>query len=279
LEPTGDGLAFVWFNERNVLRSRSALAVLAVSMLILGACGEDAASSTTTTTVVETTTSSPTTTSMATTTSTTTATTSSAPATTTTAGSSELPGEPIDFGPAAGDTLAVIGVAHDDVLNLRAAPGADQDIVEGIPPTYDALTAVGQTRQLPGSFWIAVDYQGTEGWVNLRYVGYLGDTTDATQAVIDDLGEVPSAETMLELGFIVAESFASEEPVSEIVLVVAPTVGDLGEITYDVIGLGDDAVRGVRVHVFGEPIVEAFTLDAVEVTTLCGRGVDAGACV
>ena len=59
--------------------SRSALAVLAVSMLILGACGEDAASSTTTTTVIETTTSS-----IATTTSTTAATTTSAPATTTT---------------------------------------------------------------------------------------------------------------------------------------------------------------------------------------------------
>lgn len=263
------------------MRSRSALAALAVSMLILGACGEDATSSTTTTTVIETTTSSiaTTTTSMATTTSTTAATTTSAPATTTTTGVSELPGEPIDFGPAAGDTLAVIGVAHDDVLNLRAGPGADQDIVGEIPPTYDELTAVGQTRELPGSFWIGVDYQGTEGWVNLRYIGYTGDTTDATQTVIDDFGEVPGAETMLDLGFIVAESFASEEPVSEIVLVVAPTVGDLGEITYDVIGLGDDAVRGVRVHVFGEPIVEAFTLDSVEVTTLCGRGVDAGACV
>jgi enoyl-CoA hydratase len=36
-----------------------------------------------------------------------------------------LPGEPIDFGPAAGDVLAVIGVSHDDVLNLRSAPGAE----------------------------------------------------------------------------------------------------------------------------------------------------------
>jgi galactitol-specific phosphotransferase system IIB component len=255
------------------------LAVLAVSMLILGACGEDAASSTTTTTVVETTTSSlaTTTTSMATTTTTTAATTTSAPATTTTAGSSELPGEPIDFGPAAGDTLAVIGVAHDDVLNLRAAPGADQDIVEGIPPTYDALTAVGETRELPGSFWIAVDYQGTEGWVNLRYVGYLGETNDTTHIAAEE--GLPAAETMLDLGFLMAKAVASVDPPSEIVLVVAPTVGDLGEVTYDVIGLGDDAVRGLRVHVFGQPIDEAFTLDTVEETALCGRGVDAGACV
>ena len=264
------------------MKSRFALATLTIFMLIIGACGGDAASTTTTTTLVETTTTTSlpatTTTLIATTSSTDPATTTSAPATTAT-GAPDLPGEPIDFGPAAGDTLAVIGVAHDDVLNLRVGPGADQDIVGEISPTYDALTAVGQTRQLPGSFWIAVDYEGTDGWVNLRYIGYLGDTTDATQTVIDNLGEVPGAETMLDLGFIVAESFASKEPVSDIVLVVAPTVGDLGEITYDVIGLGDDAVRGVRVHVFGEPIVEAFTLDTVEVTTLCGRGVDAGACV
>ena len=198
--------------------------------------------------------------------------TTTVPATITTT-SGQLPGEPIDFGPAEGDTLAVIGVAHDDVLNLRAAPGPDQDILEGIPPTYDALTALGQTRELPGSFWIEVDYEGTEGWVNLRYVGYLGDTTDETSSVAST---VSGAETMLDLGFLVAETFASEEePVSEIVLVVAPTVGDLGEVTYDVIGLGDDAVRGLRVHVFGDPIVEAFTLRMVEVTTLCGRGVDA----
>ena len=253
--------------------SRSALAVLAVSMLILGACGEDAASSTTTTSSLATTT-----TSMATTTSTTAATTTSAPATTTTPGSSELPGEPIDFGPAAGDTLAVVGVAHDDVLNLRAAPGADQEILEGIPPTYDALTAVGQTRQLPESFWIAVDYQGTEGWVNLRYIGYLGDTTDVTHAVNEQLGGAPGAETMLELGLIVAEGIAGDSS-ADIVMSVAPSVGDFGEVTFDVTGVEDDSVRGSRLHVFGQPIDEAFLLASVEGTVICARGVDAGACV
>ena len=252
--------------------SRSALAVLAVSMLVLGACGEDAASSTTTTTVVETTTSS------LATTSTTAATTTSAPATTTTPGSSELPGEPIDFGPAAGDTLAVVGVAHDDVLNLRAAPGADQEILEGIPPTYDALTAVGQTRELPESLWIAVDYQGTEGWVNLRYIGYLGETTDVTHAVTEQLGGPPGAETMLELGLIVAEGMAGD-PSADIVMSVAPSVGDFGEVTFDVTGVEDDSVRGSRLHVFGQPIDEAFLLASVEETVICARGVDAGACV
>jgi hypothetical protein len=248
---------------------------MVMSVLAVACAGEVGSGSTTTstsTTIASTTPS----TVAATTTTSIAATTTTAPTTTTTA-TGELPGEPIDFGPAAGDTLAVIGVAHDDVLNLRAAPGADQPIVAEIPNTYDSLTAAGETRELPGSFWIGVDYEGTPGWVNLRYIGYLGDTTDETSAVT---GQVPGAETMLDLGFLVAETFASEEPPSEIVLVVAPTVGDLGEVTYDVIGLGDDAVRGLRVHVFGTPITEAFTLRSVEVTSLCGRGVDpSGACV
>ena len=260
--------------------SRSAMAVLAVSMLVLGACGEDAATSTTTTTVIETTTSTlatTTTSSLATTTGAAAPTTTTAPGTPTTR-VSELPGEPIDFGPAAGDTLVVVGVAHDDVLNLRAAPGADQEILDGIPPTYDTLTAVGETRELPGSFWIAVDYEGTEGWVNLAFIGYLGDTTDITHAVTEQLGGTSGAETMLELGLIVAEGIAGDSS-ADIVMSVAPTVGDLGEVTFDVTGFEDDSVRGSRLHVFGQPIDEAFLLASVEETVICARGVDDGNCV
>ena len=251
--------------------------------MILAACGGEAGEGTTTTSVVDTTTTTaPTTTSTTTSPTTTTTaavTTTTAPATTTTVTApGDLPGEPIEFGPAAGDTLAVIGVAHEDVLNLRAAPGADQTILDGIPPLHDALTALGQTRELPGSFWIGVDFEGTEGWVNLRYVGYPGATNDTTHIATEE--QVPATETMLDLGFLMAEAVASVDPPSEIVLVVAPTEGDLGEVTYDVIGLGDDALRGLRVHVFGEPVDGGFTLATVEETALCGRGVDPdGACV
>lgn len=253
-----------------------------MTAVLLVACGGDSASETTTTSIASTTTTSAiaTTTSGPAPTTTTGEPTTTGPATTTTLSDpGDLPGEPIEFGPAAGDTLAVIGVAHDDVLNLRAAPGADQPILDEIPPLHDALVALGQTRELPGSFWIGVDFEGTEGWVNLRYIGYVGDTTDETSSVLDRLGETPGAATMLDLGFIVADSMSSDEPESDIVLVVAPTVGDLGEVTYDVIGLGDDAQRGVRVHVFGQPVDEGFVLDTVEVTALCGRGVADGLCV
>lgn len=235
--------------------------------LVVAACGGggDAADSTTTTTTEP----KPTTaTSEATTT---------RPETTTT---TELPGKPIDFGPAEGDTVAVIGVAHDDVLNLRAAPGANQEILAEIPNLADGLTTLGHTRDTGDSFWIEVEYDGTTGWVHYGFIGYLGVTDDMTSTVIDQLGKTPVAETMVDIGAAVAATFASDEPESEIVLTVISTVGDLGEVTYDVIGIGDDAVRGFRVHVFGQPEVGTFGLKSVEVTTLCGRGVtDEGLCL
>ena len=53
-------------------------------------------------------------------------------------------------------------------------------------------------------------------------------------------------------------------------------VGDLGEVTYDVIGFPDDSVTGVRLHVFGEPSGNGFVLRTVESTTLCARGATGG---
>lgn len=191
-----------------------------------------------------------------------------------------LPGEPIDFGPREGDVLMVIGVAHDDQLNLRAAPGATQEILATIDPTYVGLIAQGETWSLPNAFWIKVDFEGEVGWVHMSFVGYQGLTDDLTSSVVSELGVIPTADTMVELGLIVAETQVSEEPSSDVVLVADETIGDLGEVTYDVIGFGDDAVRGLRLHVFGEPFEGGFSLKSVEFTTICGRDVDAdGLCV
>lgn len=205
--------------------------------------------------------------------------------TTTTAGASPnantvLRGEPVDMGPSAGDVLGVIGVGHDDFLNLRAGPGADQPIVGRIPATYDSLIARGETRSLP-AFWTKVVYRGTEGWVNMSYLAFSGSVDDITARVIEDFGERPEASTMAELGRMIAEWAASNDPPSTIVMVVDEKGGDLGEVTFDVVGLGDDAVRGVRLHVFAENLEGHFQLRTVEQTSFCdpARGVDEGFCV
>jgi hypothetical protein len=65
-------------------------------------------------------------------------------------------------------------------------------------------------------------------------------------------------------------------------MVIPPTVGDLGEVTFDVVGLLDDAQLGWRLHIFGQPTEggEGFSLKSVEATALCGRGVtEDGLCV
>ena len=173
----------------------------------------------------------------------------------------------------------VIGVRHDDVLNLRAGPGVAQPIRDEIPPTFDDLVAEGNTRELPSSFWLEVEFEGTVGWVNMSYVGYQGDTSDDTSRIISELGERPTEASMTALGELIAEQYASDEPEPDIVQVTPVTTGDLSEVTYDVIGLGDDAVRGVRLHVFAEEAGGEFSLRTLEVTLICGRGVDDGSCV
>lgn len=190
----------------------------------------------------------------------------------------ELAGEP--FGMAReGGTYAVVGVAHDDVLNVRAAPGVDAEIVTELPPDGEA-TATGRDRLLnPGGLWYEVDAAGTIGWVNAGFLGGLGPVTDVTAAVVEaNGGELPTAETMEQLGEAVAATRASEEPPSDIVVSVAPSVGDLAEITVDVIGLGDDSVHGERLHVFATPAEggDGFVLKSVEATALCGRGANSG---
>ncbi len=185
-----------------------------------------------------------------------------------------LPGEPIDFFFSDGDELAVVGVAADDVLNVRAAPGTDADIVTTLAPLATDVIATGAVRQLPRSFWAEVEADGTRGWASVAFLAYLGPTDDVTEQVRDDLGDATTAETMLDLGTAVAETRASTDPPSTITIVDGPMVGDLGEITLDVIGLGDDAQAGVRLAVFGQPLEsgDGFDLKSVEETALCARG-------
>lgn len=188
-----------------------------------------------------------------------------------------LPGEPFDSGPEQGAVLGVVGVAHDDVLNVRARPGADQDIVTTLSPTFDAVVAAGNARLVDGGVWYEVEVEGDTGWVSSRFVAHLGATTDVTAAVVAALGERPSAESMLTLGEIVAGARSSDEPPSRITRTTVPEVDDdTGRVVYDVVGLGDDSVLGERLAVIAatDPSGDGFTVMAVEATALCARGSD-----
>jgi germination protein M len=197
------------------------------------------------------------------------------PTTTVPPTSTTLPGEAFDIGPQAGDVVAVVGVAHDDVLNVRELPGANFAIVTTLDPLADDVVATGRHRLLTSSIWNEVTANSVIGWVNSSYVGYIGGFDDLTSLVVDQMGAIPEAETMLDLGMMVAESFDPGEGGFRYEMVVTPTVGDLGEVTFDVVGLLDDSQLGYRLHIFGQPVEngEGFSLKSVEATVICGRGV------
>ena len=80
---------------------------------------------------------------------------------------------------------------------------------------------------------------------------------------------------MLNLGRIVADTHVEtfDSITSSVTAVVAPTVGPVGEVTYDVIGFPDDSVGGVRLRVTGRHVGGAlYELMSVESTGICWRG-------
>lgn len=254
---------------------RRSLMVLFVPFALVAACGGDddtttADTSTTSTTVDEGTTSSSTS-------------SSSSTSTTTTRAPGDLPGERIEIFPYEDAQLSVVGVAADDVLNVRSGPGVDFDVIAELEPLATGVVATGHNRSLDGEgFWSEIAAAGETGWANVAFLSHLGQVDDITTEIAPTPADRPTADTMVQLGRQVADGRASEEPESDVVVVDGPTVGDLGEITVDVIGLGDDAVGGERLHVFGQPDPggESFTLRTVERTILCTRGVSAeGLCV
>ena len=250
-------------------------ALAAVFMLAVAACGgsEDPTSTSSTTSATG---AGEATTTLVETTTTGVESTTTIPPTTT---SSTLAGEVVDFFPRPGDVLSVVGVAHNDVLNVRAAPGVFNDVVDTIDPDGTSV-ALGSARDLGLAIWVEHDTGSALGWSNYAFLAFAGGTDDATAEVVGLLGEVPIADTMEALGLVVAESQASTDRRSFIVITVAASIADLGEVTYDVIGLGDDAVYGYRLLVVGEPITDGFSLRSVERTALCNRGVDdVGLCV
>ena len=255
---------------------------LLIVIAVTAACGSDGDSAattnssppaTTTTSEPEQTTLTDATTSTADNTSTTATSTSSATA---------LPGTDWPYGLIKdGDVLAVMAVAYDDTLNLRAGPGTDQSVLATLGPTEVALVATGRQRLLPSSgIWTEVELDGTTGWVSSSFIAYMGGTDDFTSQYIADFGR-SEAGTMEELGEIIAANVASEDPPSQIVRSVGASVGDLGEVTYDVIGLGDDALAGYRLHIFAldEGSSGTFEVTSIERTTFCTRGLSGEACV
>ena len=143
--------------------------------------------------------------------------------------------------------------------------------------------ATGRTRQLPTTTWHELSVAGLTGWSSAAYLAQLGTTDDVTARIVESMGERPETDTLFDLGSVVAKTVASDTPPSRVVVSVAPFVFEaIGEITIDVLDVGDDSVLGFRLAIFahaGEDWMSEdpgpFSLRVVESTVLChaSRGV------
>ena len=225
-----------------------------------------------------------------------------------------LPGESYEFGPPAGAGLAVVGVAHDSALNVRDIPNGEviarlDNVMDGVrdPAVYarqadsddiiatvdlqSGIVATGNTRKLPTTIWHELRVGDLLGWASGSYLAPLGADRDATAEVVEALGGTPTADTLSDLGLQVSALFASTGEVqSQTTVSSRPGVFEaVGDVTLDVLGLPDDAVRGYRVNITadaGEDWTQddpgPFTLRSVTVTPICDshRGVsEEGLCL
>ena len=173
--------------------------------------------------------------------------------------------------------LAVVGIGYDSTLNVREEPGGQ--IVARLDSAATGIVPTGTRQEVSGVLWHEVHAAGVVGWVSGDYVTPLGATVDATTEIVARLGQAPSAANLAALGRTVAGAVASEsDPESRVRISGEPTVGELSEVTMDVVGQPDDSIRGFRLRVFATRNSDGtFTLRNVEGTVMCyiDRGVSA----
>ncbi len=220
-----------------------------------------------------------------------TTTTTSSSTTTTTQGTTttEDLGEPLDFFPPIGTSFTVVGVRWDDDLNFRSGPGTSNSVLANVASIDNGhdIIGLGQAWQFEDSIWWKVSVNGTEAWASSRFLAAHGQVDDIFDEVAADLLILKSA-NLTELAERVADSRSDGEPATRMVIVGEPFAfeGSGGTITIDVLGFGDDALKGERLTITAalimsaddEPVVEAVVLEGVKRVLLCSRGVSGGLC-
>ncbi len=86
------------------------------------------------------------------------------------------------------DPYAVVDVAADDVLNMRAGPGVQFSVVGTLPYFAEGVQIAPAEVTVDGSPWVPAKYLGTAGWVNRNYLarqmGYVDEKIAARAAEI-----------------------------------------------------------------------------------------------
>lgn len=69
---------------------------------------------------------------------------------------------------------SVTGVRAPDTLNIRKAPSPGAEVLGKIPASEKKVPCTGPHHATDASRWMRVSYQGTQGWVNQRYLKFTG---------------------------------------------------------------------------------------------------------
>ncbi len=70
----------------------------------------------------------------------------------------------------AATTYQVVFVDAQDVLNVRSAPGINNNLVGSLAPDADGISITGPGSMTAGSIWVPIEYAGLAGWVNSRFL-------------------------------------------------------------------------------------------------------------
>ena len=164
---------------------------------------------------------------------------------------------------AATGTWSVVGVAHNDKLNVRKAPNAGAAVLTRLGPTATRIKATGKRQ---GQWWQLSTAQG-QGWANSRYLGQLGKPVDIT-AEAREIGIAPTAAAL------VRKVVRSQAAMGEGELRGPVTAArSSGQFTVDVLGYADDAIAGERFIVRTFPGEAGFQVRSASATPICARAV------
>ncbi len=140
------------------------------------------------------------------------------------------PGQTLDA------TFAVVGVAADDVLNMRSGPGVENDIVGTIGPDGQVIRILPAEIDPSQPDWVKVVYGVNEGWVNANFLaeqrGFIDRVIDVKadtviQALRDGEMTAVALETHPEKGLLIsADGFIDETDLQFAVDFVAGLMSD-----------------------------------------------------
>jgi len=161
-------------------------------------------------------------------------------------------------------------------LPVLAAPASGDPALQQLANDREDVLATGLACLLDASgLWYEITADGVTGWANAYNLGFLGRTDDATAEIVAGVGSIPFGSVINVIGDVVAHH-ASVEPPTVVSRQGEYTFGDLIEGTIDLIGLGDDALKGWRLRFFLQEDEGSSDvgLKTVERTAICLRGVN-----